>query len=49
MVWMRISALPNFKKLYGKIDRDLPKGTYKLTIDNKFSVDSFNGSRKFFL
>jgi hypothetical protein len=28
IVWMRTAGLPNFRKLYGKIEDDLPKGKY---------------------
>ena len=31
---MRTAGLPNFKKLWGKIDKDLPKGEYTVTIEN---------------
>lgn len=34
MNWMRISSLPNFRKLWGKINQDLPSGTYTVQIDN---------------
>ena len=27
IVWMRTAGLPNFRKLYGHIENDLPKGT----------------------
>lgn len=40
VVWMRSAALPNFRKLYGRITEDIPKGT-KL----EFSV---NASIKYF-
>ena len=28
IVWMRTAAFPSFRKLWGKIDEDLKKGTY---------------------
>lgn len=34
MNWMRVAAMPNFRKLWGRIEDDLPAGTYTLTIDN---------------
>ena len=32
IVWMRIAALSQFKKLYGVIDVDLPAGDYYLRV-----------------
>jgi len=46
---MRTAGLPNFRKLYGKIEKDLPKGEYTLTIENTYEVDSFDGSKYFVL
>jgi hypothetical protein len=28
IVWMRTAGLPNFRKLWGKIDGELPEGSY---------------------
>lgn len=42
IVWMRVSGLPNFRKLWGKIDQDLDKGTYRVVIDSKYSVSEFD-------
>lgn len=37
IVWMRVAALPNFRKLYRKINVDLPKGTtLNVTVENRF-------------
>jgi len=49
MVWMRTAGLPNFKKLYGRIDDDLPKGLFKVTINNRYDVSSWGGSKAFVL
>ena len=46
---MRTAGLPNFRKLYGKIEKDMPKGEYQLTIDNTYDVASFEGSKYFVL
>jgi hypothetical protein len=34
MVWMRTAALPDFRKLWGRIEQDLPAGKYYYTIQN---------------
>jgi hypothetical protein len=31
---MRTAGLPNFRKLYGRIEKDILPGTYEVTIDN---------------
>ncbi|KAL0234448.1 hypothetical protein PCE1_001484 [Barthelona sp. PCE] len=43
--WMRVAALPNFMKLYGRIDRDLAPGTYTINLDNNWPVDAFDGKK----
>ena len=49
MVWMRTAGLPNFKKLYGRIDQDMPEGTYKVSIKSSYDVSNFGGSKSFVL
>lgn len=46
VVWMRTAGLPNFRKLYGKIDQDLEAGT-TLTFDvvASFPVTAFGGKK----
>lgn len=34
MVWMRTAGLPNFRKLYRKVDKGLPKGDYTVMVYN---------------
>ncbi|KAF8372546.1 chat-1, partial [Pristionchus pacificus] len=54
IIWMRTAALPNFRKLWRKLDRTqalyangLPAGDYKLTIQNNYPVSKFNGDKGF--
>ena len=49
IVWMRPAALPDFRKLWGKIENDLLKGDYELTIVNNYPVKSFEGEKYFVL
>ncbi|XP_047951335.1 ALA-interacting subunit 1-like [Salvia hispanica] len=47
MVWMRTSALPTFRKLYGKIETDLEANEkITVTIQNNYNTYSFNGRKK---
>ncbi|XP_062997109.1 cell cycle control protein 50B [Elgaria multicarinata webbii] len=51
IVWMRIAALPSFRKLYarvryGNFTVGLPRGTYYLNITYNYPVLSFRGSKK---
>lgn len=47
IVWMRVAALPNFKKLFRKIPKGtLKKGaTYNLLVHDRFPVEAFGGSK----
>ena len=49
IVWMRPASLPDFRKPWGKIERNLQKGNYILTVDNKYPVESFKGEKYFIL
>uniref|UniRef100_A0A0A9WLT9 Cell cycle control protein 50A n=1 Tax=Lygus hesperus TaxID=30085 RepID=A0A0A9WLT9_LYGHE len=56
IVWMRTAALPNFRKLYRRIDvsRDpfkggLTKGDYQFTIDYQYAVKTFQGTKRLIL
>ncbi|KAI3921139.1 hypothetical protein MKX01_036118 [Papaver californicum] len=50
IVWMRTAALPNFRKLYGRIETDLEADT-KITvvIQNNYNTYSFGGQKKLVL
>ena len=32
MVWMRVAAISNFRKIWGRIEEDVPAGEYTLKI-----------------
>ena len=50
LVWMRPSGLPNPRKLWGRINRDLKKGeTIDITIYNKYNVNNYKGKKKIVL
>lgn len=47
IVWMRTAALPNFRKLYGRIEAGIKGGTTGFQVDvvSRFPVDSFKGTK----
>eukprot|EP01098_Paradermamoeba_levis_P012613 TRINITY_DN5550_c0_g1_i2.p1 TRINITY_DN5550_c0_g1~~TRINITY_DN5550_c0_g1_i2.p1 ORF type:complete len:321 (+),score=95.35 TRINITY_DN5550_c0_g1_i2:93-1055(+) len=46
IVWMRVAALPTFRKLYGKINLELKAGdTITINIKNVYPVSGFNGKK----
>ena len=56
IVWMRTAAFPQFRKLYGRLDRSdqnflsgLQPGQYILTISYNYPVTSFFGKKRFIL
>jgi hypothetical protein len=49
MVWMRPAGLPDFRKLWGRINKKLQPGKYKLQITNNYQVSSFGGKKSFVL
>jgi hypothetical protein len=40
---MRTAGLPNFRKLWGRIEDGLEPGSYWLEIDNQYQVAPFQG------
>jgi hypothetical protein len=46
---MRTAGLPNFRKLWGRIEGDLLPGTYSLSIVNIYDVSQFEGQKTFVL
>ncbi|XP_039060953.1 putative ALA-interacting subunit 4 [Hibiscus syriacus] len=50
MVWMRTAALPSFRKLYGRIEEDLPANKkIEVVIQNNYNTYSFGGKKKLVL
>ena len=45
LVWMRPSAFPSFRKLWGKINTTLEKGNYTLSVENNYDVKMFEGKK----
>jgi hypothetical protein len=46
IVWMRPAALPNFRKLYGRIEKDIPAGTaLQFDIGVNYPVTGFEGKK----
>ena len=45
---MRTAGLPDFRKLYGKLDYDLTPGSYYVKIKNIYNAEDFEG-KKFFV
>ena len=45
IVWMRTSGLPNFRKLWGKIEGGLKKGSYTVTVVSNYPVVDFGGEK----
>mmetsp|Transcript_22343 Transcript_22343/g.16809 ORF Transcript_22343/g.16809 Transcript_22343/m.16809 type:complete len:133 (+) Transcript_22343:452-850(+) len=43
IVWMRTAGLPNFRKLWGRVEEDMTPGTYELVIYNQYDVSLFEG------
>ena len=41
VVWMRTAGLPNFRKLWGKIETDMLAGSYHITITNSINIVLF--------
>ena len=50
VVWMRTAALPKFRKLWGRIERDIPAGaTVRVRVHNLWNAYAFGGSKSLVL
>lgn len=45
IVWMRPSPSSDIRKLWGRINIDLPPGKYEFTIDNNYDVSMYKGKK----
>ena len=46
IVWMRPAGLPNFRKLWGRIEEEIKENSnVEVTIEDNFNVTSFNGQK----
>jgi LEM3 (ligand-effect modulator 3) family / CDC50 family len=46
VVWMRVAALPKFRKLYARILNDIPAGsTYTIQVQSNYRVSSYSGTK----
>lgn len=44
---MRTAGLPNFRKLWGRIDEPLEPGSYFIKVYNNYEVAPFQGKKSF--
>lgn len=49
IVWMRVAVMPDFRKLWGRIKKDLKKGNYTMVIKNNYDVSEWDGEKHFVL
>ena len=49
IVWMRTAGLPNFRKLWGRLDGGIAAGDYLVVIKNNYDVNGFDGNKSFVL
>ncbi|PIC36599.1 hypothetical protein B9Z55_015529 [Caenorhabditis nigoni] len=52
MVWMKVAALPNFRKLYRILNRQVDmfsNGTYQLVINYNYPVYMYDGDKSFII
>jgi len=47
IVWMRTAGLPNFRKLWGRIEGPMKPGSYYIEVDNQYEVLPFQGKKSF--
>jgi len=45
IVWMETSGMPSSKKLWARIDSDLPEGKYTLRVKSYYDLEEFDGEK----
>jgi len=45
IVWMRTAGLPDFRKLWGRIEENLEPGTYEIGVFSNYPVEKFDGRK----
>lgn len=48
-VWLRTAATSDFRKIWGRIEDNLPKGVYTLEIANNYDMSTWQGEKHFVL
>lgn len=49
IVWMQMETFDQFKKLWGRIEEEMPIGEYTLSFENNWNVTKFKGKKKLIL
>lgn len=49
VVWMRNSPFPDFRKIWGRIDKDLSAGNYRVDVTALWDISAFEGQKFFVL
>lgn len=49
IVWMQMEPFEVFRKLWGRIEKNLPIGKYRIELDNNWNVTKFKGKKKLVL
>jgi hypothetical protein len=44
-VWLRVSGLPHFRKLWGRQTQTLSQGTYTIVVTNTWNAAQFGGTK----
>jgi len=43
--WLHLAPLGSFRKLWARIDQDLPPGEYVITVNNNFNISYYDGDK----